>query len=62
LPNVKVVTLPVTKYSELGNIKKKHNLDFDDAYQYLVSKHYKLKIATMDSDFKKVKDLEVVFL
>jgi len=62
LPNVKVITLPIEQYVELGDIKKKDNLDFDDAYQYLVSKHYKLKIATMDSDFKKVKDLEVVFL
>jgi len=62
LPNVKVLTLPVEQYGKLENIKKNHNLDFDDAYQYLVSKHYKLKIATMDSDFKKVKDLKVVFL
>jgi len=62
LPNIKVLTLPVNQYAELGDIKKKYNLDFDDAYQYLVSKYYKLKIATMDSDFKKVKNLDLIFL
>jgi len=62
LPNVKVIALPIEQYVELGDIKKKDNLDFDDAYQYLVSKQYNLKVVTMDLDFKKVKDLEVIFL
>ena len=38
------------------------NLDFDDAYQYSVAKYYELKVVTMDRDFEKVKDVEVVFL
>ena len=36
------------------------NLDFDDAYQYSVAKYYGLKIVTMDRDFEKIKDLEIL--
>jgi predicted nucleic acid-binding protein len=28
-------------------------IDFDDAYQYLVSKYYNLQIVSFDSDFKR---------
>ena len=39
------------------------NLDFDDAYQYLVAKHYELTLVTMDRDFKKIEeDLKILFL
>jgi len=36
------------------------NLDFDDAYQYSVAKYYGLKIVTMDRDFERIKDLEIL--
>jgi len=38
------------------------NLDFDDAYHYSIAKYYGLKLVTMDKDFEKVKDIEVLFL
>ncbi len=62
LPKIKVLTLPINRYVELGDIKKEYNLDFDDAYQCLVSRYYKLKIVTMDSDYKKAKGLDLIFL
>lgn len=40
----------------------KLKLDFDDAYQYCTAKYYGLKLVTMDKDFKKVEDVEVLFL
>ena len=42
--------------------KKSLNLDFDDASQYSVAKYYGLKIVTMDKDFEKIKDVEIIFL
>jgi len=38
------------------------NLDFDDTYQYSVAKYYGLKVVTMDKDFEKIKDLQILFL
>ena len=34
----------------------KFGLDFDDTYQYMIATEYDLEIATLDSDFKKVRD------
>ena len=44
------------------NVRKSLNLDFDDAYQYSVAKYYGLKVVTMDRDFERIKDLEILFL
>jgi len=38
------------------------DLDFDDAYQYNMAKYYGLKVVTMDRDFQKIKDIEIVTL
>jgi len=62
LPNVKILSLPLELYSEIVSIKRRLNLDFDDIYQYSVAKFYKLKLVTMDRDFKKVKDIEIIFI
>ena len=62
VPNVKLLSLPLEKYIEVINVKKSLNLDFDDAYQYSVAKYYGLKIVTMDKDFEKIKDVEIIFL
>ncbi len=35
-------------------------LDFDDAYQYTLAKLYGLKIVSMDKDFLKVKDIDII--
>jgi predicted nucleic acid-binding protein len=62
LPNVKILSLPLELYSEIVSIKRRLNLDFDDIYQYSVAKFYKLKLVTMNRDFKKVKDIEIIFI
>ena len=62
LPNIKLLTLYTDLYEELSAVHKKIGLDFDDSYQYLVAKSNKLKIVTMDRDFEKVNDVEIIFL
>ena len=59
LQNVKLLSLPASEYSRVVSVKKKFNLDFDDAYQYSVARYYKLHIVTMDEDFEGA---DVLFL
>jgi len=49
-------------YGGVVDARRRFNLDFDDAYQYSVAKHYGLRIVTMDRDFEGVEDVEVLFL
>jgi len=60
IPNVKLLSLPMDLYGEVVNARKSLNLDFDDAYQYSLAKYYGLKIVTMDKDFDKIKDVEIL--
>ena len=62
LDAIRVLSLPIDRYREVVNVSKNLNLDFDDAYQYAVAKYYGLQVVTMDRDFEKVKDVEVLFL
>ena len=62
VPNTKLLSLPMELYREIVNVSKSLNLDFDDAYQYSIAKYYGLKVATMDKDFERIKDVEIVFL
>ena len=62
MPNIKLISLPMEQYKEVVNVRKSLNLDFDDAYQYSVAKYYGLKVVTMDRDFERIKDLEILFL
>ena len=54
IPNLEITTLLKMSYENLAEVKKKLGLDFDDAYQYQVSRERNLKIVTMDKDFKKI--------
>jgi len=60
--NVNLLSLPMQLYEEVANAGKSLKLDFDDAYQYTVAKCYGLKVVTMDRDFERVRDVEVLFL
>lgn len=62
LPLIDLVTLPLDQYPQVIKNRKKLKLDFDDSYQYTIAKYFDFKIVTMDKDFEKVKDLEVLFL
>jgi len=62
IPDISLLSLPMELYRDLATDRKDMNLDFDDAYQYSMAKYYELKVVTMDKDFKKIKDVEVLFL
>ncbi len=60
--HIDVKSLPKENYKEIVEVKRKHNLDFDDAYQLSISKTYELKLITMDQDFKGIDEIKVQFL
>jgi predicted nucleic acid-binding protein len=62
LPNLCLLHLPEEIYSHIVSTKARLNLDFDDTYQYLIAKHHGLTIVTLDSDFRNVTDVPVIFL
>lgn len=62
LPLMSLVTLPVEQYKEIPEVKDRAGLDFDDAYQYLIAKHHRMDLITLDKDFLKVSDIKVTFL
>lgn len=62
LPTLRIQSLPTNAYESLVEAAQKFALDFDDAYQYAVAKNFSLKIATMDKDFKRVDDIDIIFL
>ena len=62
MPNVKLLSLPMKLYREIVGVRKSLNFDFDDAYQYSTVKYYGLRVATMDKDFERIRDVEILFL
>ena len=62
LPRVTSLALPMVLYHEVIENRKNLSLDFDDSYQYTLAKYFGLAIATMDKDFKKIEDIEVLFV
>lgn len=62
MPNVRFLSLPMRLYEEMKNSSKNLDLDFDDAYQYSTAKYYGLRVVTMDKDYEKIKDVEILFL
>jgi len=62
MPDIRLLSLPVELYKDIVNVRKNLNLDFDDTYQYSAAKYYGLQVVTMDKDFEKIKDVEILFL
>lgn len=62
IPNAKLLSLPMELYGEVIDAGKSLNLDFDNAYQYSIAKYYRLKVVTMDRDFERIKDVDILFL
>ena len=54
LPSLEILPLPRTAYDTLPEVRTRHGLDFDDAYQYGVAREFGLEIVTQDTDFKAV--------
>jgi predicted nucleic acid-binding protein len=61
-PAIRILTLSTNAYESLIDAAQKFKLDFDDAYQHAIAQNFGLKIATIDQDFKKVDDIEIIFL
>jgi predicted nucleic acid-binding protein len=59
---VTLLNLPTYAYKEVVRVKLEHGLDFDDAYQYAIAKHFGLRIVTMDRDFERTSDDSVLYL
>ena len=62
ISKIRILNLPSSEYVKLFHPDTKHELDFDDFYQYIIAKYYDLQIVAMDSDFEKIKDIKVNFL
>jgi predicted nucleic acid-binding protein len=50
---IKLLGLTAIETKDVFNLIRSNNLDFDDSYQYIISKKYNLHIVTFDNDFKK---------
>jgi predicted nucleic acid-binding protein len=50
---ISIARLSLKDMKQLVLIKQKFNLDFDDAYQYVVAEKFSLTIISFDSDFDK---------
>jgi predicted nucleic acid-binding protein len=55
LNRMEIITLSKDAYQHLPETRKTTNLDFDDAYQFLVANENELAIVTLDGDFERVK-------
>jgi uncharacterized protein len=52
-----ILSLSETGYSKLADVDKRRELDFDDAYQFVVALENKLAFATQNKDFQRVRSL-----
>lgn len=48
---INILTIPGSDLYEVKNTSEKFNLDFDDAYQYFITKKFNLQIVSFDKDF-----------
>lgn len=62
ISRMRILNLPSSEYVNYFSAKEKHDLDFDDFYQFIIARFYNLEIVTMDSDFEKIKNIKVNFL
>jgi len=52
-PSISILQLSVYEIRDVIQVMKSFTLDFDDAYQYLVSEKHDLEIISFDSDFDR---------
>ena len=50
---VGILSLPLEDLKTLALIVDKFNLDFDDAYQYVVAAKYEMQLISFDTDFDR---------
>ncbi len=51
--NVSLIHLGPEDMQAIVNVMQKFTLDFDDAYQYIAAKRYRLTIISFDNDFDR---------
>ena len=51
--DIERLSLPIIKTHKIKIISERFNLDFEDSYQYLVTKEFDLKFVTFDKDFNR---------
>ena len=62
MPNTQLITLPIEQYTFLMKNQREVGLDFDDTYQWSIAQYFGAQIVTMDKDFERVKDVNILFL
>lgn len=50
---VRILKLDVEDMEKITEVSQQFNLDFDDAYQYVLAKKYELAIVSYDKDFDR---------
>lgn len=50
---INLLGIAAIETNDVFDIIRNNNLDFDDSYQYTISKKYDLHIVTFDNDFEK---------
>ncbi|HII94606.1 MAG TPA: PIN domain-containing protein [Candidatus Methanofastidiosum sp.] len=61
-PTFKILSLPLSVYANIYELKREYDLDFDDAYNFKISEFFNLILVTMDKDFGIIKDADILFL
>jgi predicted nucleic acid-binding protein len=50
---ISIARLTIEDMEKVVDFSERFNLDFDDAYQYVIAERYKLAIISFDSDFDR---------
>ncbi len=48
-----VASVPAEDLQSVADVALRFNLDFDDAYQYVIAEKFNLTIVSFDSDFNR---------
>jgi predicted nucleic acid-binding protein len=59
-PHISCYSTTLQEDLEISKLIGKLSLDFDDALQYFVAKKNKWTLVTLDKDFKKIRDIEII--
>jgi len=62
VPAFKILSLPLSLYSNIYESKRNYGLDFDDTYNFKISEFFNLILVTMGKDFDIIKDADILFL
>ncbi len=57
LDKLDIITLAKDEYREIKRINDQYKLDFDDSYQFLLSRGNDITLVTQDNDFRVVQNV-----